>query len=73
MIPQSVIDHQRKQESEAKMLARMQEGRFRFRDLWMPLGDGYAPEYREADRLIQRERKAGRIRQVERGVWEVVK
>ncbi len=46
------------------MLARMQEGPFTFSELWKPFekdAAGEPPEYREADRLIQRERKAGRI------------
>lgn len=61
----------RKADSEAKMIFRMGRGEFRFRDLWIMFGAD-SPEYREADRLIQNERKAGRIKQLKHGVWIVV-
>lgn len=57
-------------ESEAWMLERMKSGEFRFSDLWMRFG-AQSPEYRMADRLIQRERKAGRIEMVKHGVWRI--
>lgn len=59
-------------ETEVWMLARMrQEATFTFRDLWSRYGLS-SPEYRQADRLIQRERCAGRIVQTaKRGVWRV--
>lgn len=57
------------------MLAFMKRGRFTFADLHLHASReiGHNKEfYRLADRLIQRERKAGRIRQVTRNVWELV-
>lgn len=62
---------EQKQKSEAEILVRMRQSQFKFSDLWMPYGAD-APEYRQADRLIQRERKAGNIRMVKHGVWEWV-
>lgn len=65
--------------AEAAILKRMEEGPFpfKFHDLYrvgnLAVGDermmsgGFA--YRIADRLIQRERKAGRIVQTKRGQW----
>lgn len=64
----SAHEVRRKQESETWMLDRMRKGPFKFIDLWAHFG-AQSPEYREADRLIQRERKAGRIQQIKRGVW----
>lgn len=64
------MDSGRKAASEAKMLVRMGQGDFRFRDLWGMFGS-VGPEYREADKLIQRERKAGRIEQVQHGLWRL--
>jgi len=62
-------EEERKAAAEKKMLERMRQGQFRFSDLWMMFGAN-SPEYREADRLIQRERRAGRIRMVKHGLWE---
>lgn len=58
-------------ESEQKILDRMKATpTFTYMDLWTPFGPT-APEYRLADRLIQRERRAGNIVQTEkRGVWK---
>jgi|GEM_PF-2635172 hypothetical protein len=58
----------RKKSSEEKMLKRMALGPFTFSDLWTPFGAS-SPEYREADRLIQRERKASRIRLGMNKIW----
>ena len=58
-------------EVEEAMLRRMQAGQFRFANLYEPYGSK-GPEYRQADRLIQRERKAGNIAQVSRGLWNWV-
>lgn len=60
--------------AEATILRRMREGPFRFVDLVVladkEQGVGYDHSfYRLADRLIQRERKAGRITQASRGNW----
>lgn len=65
---------------EALIIAKMREGKFTFASLWnhadRELGIGGEREpstYRLADRLIQRERKAGRIRLLAgRAGWEPV-
>lgn len=68
---ETLPDNERKKKSETTMLERMRRGDFQFADLWVPFG-AESPEYREADRLIQRERKAGRIRMVKHGTWSHV-
>ena len=67
------VTKERREELEGMMLARMNEGKFSPRDLYY---FGYNGEdkqaYRIAGRLIQREKVAGRIRQVRHGVWKRV-
>lgn len=64
-----------KEEREQWMLERMQSNPFTFHSLHTRFTvhgwpSGEHPAYREADRLIQRERKSGRISQIKRGLWQ---
>jgi hypothetical protein len=62
------------EEVEHVMLARMRAtATFTFSDLWTSFSENEScDEYRVADRLIQRERRAGRIVQAsKRGVWKL--
>lgn len=60
--------------AEALILAKMRAGNFTFQSLWSSVESETGLDvYRLADRLIQRERKAGRIRQLPgRKGWEPV-
>lgn len=60
---------------QAAVIARMREGRFRAADLTLTATNAGVEIYaaRVADRLIQRERQAGRIRIVKNGpYWKPV-